>query len=81
MKFAHVTFLPAGMLRFLMGKMVPVPSMQSCLVRFLPMPSGSWQKDVLSIPRSQMRASGSFRSFWSDGCFPALTSVVLRAAM
>ena len=80
-KFTYVNFLPAGMLRFLVGKMVPVPFMQSCLGRFFPMPSGSRQPNSLAVPRSQMGAPGPFRSFQSDGYFPALTGVVLRAAM
>ena len=80
-KFAYVAFLSAGMLCFLMGKMVPVPSMQSCLVRFLPMPSRSRRPNSLAVPRSQMGASGPLGRFHSDGCFPALTGVVIRATI
>ena len=80
-KFAYVNILPAGVLRFLMGKMVPVPSMRSCLGRFLPMPSGIRRLNSLAVLRSQLGGSGPFRCFWSDGCFPALIFVVLMDVM
>ena len=76
-----MNFLPAGILRFLIGKMIPVPSMRSCSGRFLPMPSGSRRPNSLAVLRSQIGVSGPFSSFWSDGCFPAVTGVVLRAVM
>ena len=76
-----MNFLPAGILRFLIGKMIPVPSMRSCSGRFLPMPSGSRRPNSLDVSRYQMGASGPFRSFWSDTFSSALIGVVLRAAM
>ena len=80
-KFAYVNILPAGVLRFLMGKMVLVPFIRSFSGRFLPMPSGSRRPNSLAVPRYQMGASGPFRSFWSDTFSSALIGVVLRAAM
>ena len=64
-----------------MRKMVTMPSMRSCLGRLLPMPSGSMRPNSLAVPHYQMGASVTFRSFCIDGCFPALTGVVLRAVM
>ena len=73
-----MTFLPAEMLLFLIGKIVPVPSIRSCLGRLFTMSSGSRRLKSLAVPCSQMGASVTFGSFQSDGCFTALTGVVLR---
>ena len=74
-KSVNVTFLPAGMLHFLMGKIVLVPSMRSCSGPFLPITYMSRRPNSLAVPRYQMGASVPFRSFRSDGCFPAVTGV------